>query len=262
MERTFQFFTDAATLAMFDPQQLAHWVDRDAAWWCGDFLQIDELSSGAIALVSLGGDGFYHVRITDGDLTADERDYADERVAGLGVEVISGQLFIGPGECLPGGGSAFSDSDLERGAICDIENGAYAVDVYSIRWFDCPRWWTDDHARPADAPADFVIMLRPRSGPIATIDAEPRLKGLTDKFHFDAPTRQIGPQPGMILTTTVRKAPNGLTLKSCGPCEYSASLSDYSQVAWKDTIRFRVLTVDHAAKAMTGKFVEIVRRPV
>jgi hypothetical protein len=260
MERTIQFFTDAAILAIFDPQRLAHWVDRDAGSWCGDFLQIEELRSGAIALVSLGGDGIYCVRLTDGDLNPDERDYADERVAGLGVEVVSSGLFIGPGECLPGGGSAFTHSDLERGVLCEMDNGVYAVDVYSIRWFDSPRWWTEDHTMPVDAPADFVITLRPRTGPIATIDAEPRLKGLSDAFLFDSSTRQIGPQRGMILTTTVRKAPNGLTLKSCGPCEFSATLTDYAQVAWKDTIRFRVLTVDHGAKVMTGEFVDIVRR--
>ena len=63
----------------------------------------------------------------------------------------------------------------------------------------------------------------------------------------------------MILTTTVRKAPNGLTLKECGPGYYHAELNDYAQVAWKDTIRFRVLTVDHQAKSMTGEFVETVR---
>ena len=31
---------------------------------------------------------------------------------------------------------------------------------------------------------------------------------------------------------------------------------DYAEVAWKDRIRFRVLTVDHDAREMTGEFVE------
>jgi hypothetical protein len=32
-------------------------------------------------------------------------------------------------------------------------------------------------------------------------------------------------------------------------------LVDYSGVAWKDTIRFKVLAVDHVAKQIIGEFV-------
>ena len=257
MERTLRYFTDTATLAIFDPQRLEHRVNDDADWWCGDFLRLDELRSGAMALVSLGGDGIYRVRITDGELNADERDYADEYIAGLGVEVVSGKIFIGPGECLPGGFQFGAETD--RGALCEIDNGSYTVDVYSIRWFDSPRWWAEDHRVPSDAPVDYVIRLRDRSGAMNAVAMEPRFSGRSEMFLFDSSTRQIGPQPGMILTTTVRKAPNGLTLKDCGPGYFRATLADYSQVAWKDTIRFRVLTVDHQAKQLTGEFVEIVQ---
>jgi hypothetical protein len=259
MDQTFRFFTDAATLAIFDPGALELRVEREGDWWCTDFSQLHEVRTGAIALVSLGGDGVYQGRITDRGLTADERDYAAERVTGLGVEVVSGSLFVGPGESLPDGGPRFTQDDLERGTLCEISNGAYGVDVYAIHWFDSPRWWTDDDRRPDVAPPDFVVCLHPRSGPIAAITDEPRLFGVTDRFLFDSPTRQIGPQPGMILTTTVRKGPNGLTLKDCGPGHYYATLTDYSQVAWKDTIRFRVISVDHDAKEMIGEFIEIVR---
>ena len=62
----------------------------------------------------------------------------------------------------------------------------------------------------------------------------------------------------MILTTKVRKGPDGLTLKDCGPCDYQATLIDYSSAAWKDTIRFKVVTVDHKAQTLTGEYIETV----
>jgi hypothetical protein len=260
MDRTFRFFTDTATLAIFDPRRLERRIHDEADWWCLDFSQLDEIQSGAIALVSLGADGAYQARVTDTDLNTDERDYAAECVAGLGVEVVSGKLFMGPGECLPGGASRFDASDADRGILCEISDGAFSVDVYAIHWFDSPRWWTEDHHPPDDAPADFVILLRPRSGPIAAINSEPRFRGIADRFLFDSATCQIGPQPGMILTTKVRRGPSGLALKDCGPGNYRATLLDYSQVAWTDTIRFQVISVDHNAKEITGKFIETVKR--
>ncbi len=38
-------------------------------------------------------------------------------------------------------------------------------------------------------------------------------------------------------------------------CHFFA-LVDYSGVAWKDTIRFKVLAVDHFAKQISGEFVD------
>lgn len=256
MDRTFKFLTDTATLAVFDPQQLEHRVNDDVDWWCLDFDRLEEIQAGKIALVSLGGDGGYQVRVTDGELNRDERDYAAELVANLGINVTSGNVFIGPGECLPGGESRFEDYHAQRGTLFEIDNGAYRVDIYAIHWFDSPSWWTEDHNPPADAPADFVIVIRPRTASIPALESEPRFHGVTDGFLFDSSTRQIGPQPGMILTTKVHKGSNGLTLKDCGPCSYRASLIDYSRVAWKDTIRFKVISVDHEAKEMIGEYIE------
>jgi hypothetical protein len=78
---------------------------------------------------------------------------------------------------------------------------------------------------------------------------------------FESTTRRVGPEPGMILTTKVRRgASNELCLKECGPCRYRASVVDYSGVAWKDTIRLKVLEVDHGAKHLVGEFVGKVER--
>jgi hypothetical protein len=49
-----------------------------------------------------------------------------------------------------------------------------------------------------------------------------------------------------------------LCLKDCGPLGYGASLVDYAAVAWRDTIRLKVLKVDHTAKQLIGEFGEKV----
>ncbi len=259
MERLVKFATDTATLAIFDPVRMAHRFNDKCDWWCGEFRGLAELKSGAMVLASLGADGIYDVRITDGDLTQDERDYAADAIYGLGVEVISEKLFIGPGECVPGGGSTITDGDLDRGALLSLENGAFSCDLYAISWFDSPRWWTDKRNVPTDAPADFVVVLRPRTTPFVQIDSSPRLDVCGEEFLFPSATRLVGPQPGMLLSTTVRNGGRGeLCLKNCGPRDYKASLVDYVGLEWKDRIRLRVLTVNHENRELVGEFVEKV----
>ncbi len=257
MNSQFYFFTDAATLAVFDPEVLRHRADAESDWWCLDFLQLEEFRSGAAALVALGGDGAYRIRITNGDLTLDERDYATGVVRGLGVEVASGKLFAGAAECMPGGGSGFTSADVKRGLLLDADDGQDEVDVFAINWFNSPRWWRDDHYVPDDAPVDIVAVMKPRLTPFAEIRSQPRLDFYSSNYLFESTTRRVGPEPGMILTTKVRRGPsNELCLKECGPCGYAASLVDYSGVAWKDTIRFRVVAVNNEAKQIVGEFVQ------
>ena len=259
MDSQFDFFTDAATLAIFDPERLSYRAEAESDWWCSDFLQLEEFRSGSVALVGLGGDGAYRVRITDGELSPDERDYARDAVRGLGVEVVSGKLFLGPAECIPGGGCGFTPAAEERGLLHDTENGWYGLDLFAIDWFGSPRWWRVDQTEPDDAPADIVAVLRPRLTPFAEIGTEPRLDFGANAYIFQSPIRRVGPEPGMILTTKVRRgASNELCLKECGPCGYRASLVDYSRVAWKDTIRLRVLGVDHDGRQIVGEFLEKV----
>lgn len=135
------------------------------------------------------------------------------------------------------------------------------MDVYGTKWSASPRWWTEDLAAPDDAPADLVVVLKPRPEHVgfAGVAEEPRIDTWSDAYLFASETRRLGPEPGMLLTTRVRRGPsNELVLKSCGPGHYEASLDDFSPVAWKDTIRLRVLRVDHAAKRLVGEFVEKV----
>jgi hypothetical protein len=253
------FFTDAATLALFDPAVLARRVEDKAGWWCGDFALLDEVRSGQAAIIGLGGDGIYRLRVTDQALTFNERDYAAEVVRALGVDVQSGNLFAGPGECLPGGEHALDDTDLARGALIHVPNGRYLVDVFAIYWFESPIWWRESGDVPDDAPPDYVACLRRSDAPYLGLESIPRFTSWPGRFLFPSVTRRVGPEPGMILTTKARKNPTGeLTLANCGPGNYSAYLRDYSMLKWSKTIRFRVLSVDTDSRSMQGEFLEFV----
>jgi hypothetical protein len=256
---TVRFFTDTATLAVFDPAVLAHRVEDDVDWWCGDFAAIDEVRNGSASIVSVGSDGVYQVRITDADLTEHERDYAAELISGLGLTVQSGSVYVGPGECLPSDGHALDESAIERGALLQLMEGNFLADLYRISWFEAPIWWRESGQAPDDAPADFVVKLRERVGPYPGLCSSPRFTNSSQGFLFSSQTRRVGPEPGMILKSKVRKNPDGqLSVAECGPGSYRVALEDYSMVRWRQHFRFQVISVDHVARSMCGRFVEFV----
>ena len=77
MNELVRFFTDAATMAVFDPQVLEHHIGDEEGWRL-DITTFPGVSTGDITVVDLGGDGVYDVRVTDEELTTDERAYATE----------------------------------------------------------------------------------------------------------------------------------------------------------------------------------------
>jgi len=248
--------TDTATIAIFDHliTEPRHFESR-ADWWCEDIGQLPEVRAGDIAIFSLGADGIYRVRVTGGELTPDERAFATAVAGPLGFRVESGTIFVCGAENLPGAGQD-GGAHVER--ISGIRCGSYDLHAYLIYWFESPRWWTAEGPDMTSAPADIVICIKSREGAFAGIQGHPQLRCDRDKWVFADEPRQIGPQVGMELITTVRKAPSGLVLKNCGPRHYSASLEDYSKVQWKDRIRLVVTEVDHAARKLVGRLIERV----
>ena len=252
MNRTLRVVTDTATIAMFDPSDRGQLPGGGSGLWDVPLHQVPGVARGDMALVSVGSDGIYRVRVTDEGLTGAERAYASEVVHGLGVRTNSGALAIAGAEALSGHepGAPLDD-------YCKVKAGAYNVDAYRIDWSDAPQWWREDGVAPEDAPPDLVLSLQPRTSPVPPLAQEPRLGwAVSRSWAFPGEPREVGPMPGMLLTTTVRKGPKGLILKECGPGNYAATLADYSAVEWKDRVRFRVISVDHEAESMVGEFVE------
>jgi hypothetical protein len=247
VEHIVQFATGTATLALFDPDVLAGRVDDYCDWWCGDFLSLEEVVRGDVALIGLGGDGVYKVRVTDGELTSAERAYAADLLH-LGLRSQSGQLLVGPGEKLPGEQLTPRRDDPKNARLfCALAPGSYALDVYGIVWHGSPDWYVEpDQPVPDSAPPDVVVRLAPRDGDFEPPTIEPRIFVQTsDRWLFPNEPRRLGPVPGMILRTRVLRKRDDLVLKPCGPGSYRPIMTDMSGLDGNADIDVRVVAVKH-----------------
>jgi hypothetical protein len=246
--------TDTATVAVFDPAVLQHRLAVEADWWCRSFRELPEVRDGRIVLFSTGADGIYAARITDGDLTQDERAYAREQFR-FGMVVESDRLFVGPAEYLVGEGFSPTDSAEFDRFFVEWNPGTYSVDLFTIDWAESPRWYVPTGMKvPADAPADLVLIVRPALRPV-TVTSEPRVSGAQDSWLFTDELRVVGPVIGMTLVTTVIKTTSGLALKHAGPGGYRPVLSELAGLQWHDKIVVCVDQVDHAKREMQVLFV-------
>lgn len=91
----FTFFTDTATLCVFDPAGLRHKLDDDCDWWSIPCAELAAVNAGQAAFFNLGGDGAYALEVL--------ATVADPQ-ASVHIAVVSGRVFIGAGEDVTGGG--------------------------------------------------------------------------------------------------------------------------------------------------------------
>jgi hypothetical protein len=110
--------TDTATVCIFDPMALRHRVDDVGDWWSIPRNELQELVSRHAAILNLGGDGSYEVRLRQSLPRADVQ---------VSLTVPSGRLFIGPGEEISGGG--FEPDGEWGGLFVDVPAGDYDISV-------------------------------------------------------------------------------------------------------------------------------------
>jgi len=190
---------------------------------------------------------------------SEEKDYAKMVVGPLGLRVISGKIFIGKGECIPGGGINCEESDIHEGEgkYIPIENGLYQLYIYLIDWFNSPKYWNSDYKIPDKAPPDYVVLISKIENNFTALNEEPRLVSDDNEFLFESSTRLVGPIEGMELKTKVWRNKSALILKECGPLNYKPYFDDYTNVQWKDSVTIRVIEVNHDEKKMRCELVSI-----
>lgn len=91
------FWTDTATFCLFDEAALAHHFHEDADWWADPNAEVSEVNRGNLLVVDLGSDGHYTAEI---GWQQNTRETTPLRAQ---VRCISGRMFLGPGEDIPGG---------------------------------------------------------------------------------------------------------------------------------------------------------------
>jgi len=179
------FATDVGALAVFDPEVLAHRARAPKDWWRDEPLHaVAEVADGRCALLSIGREGGYRVRLAPTSLTEDEQARAVGVVGGLGLTVTSGEVFVGAADRLPGAGFGERISHIpDTGAVVQVAPGAYAVSVHVLVWRDDDACFDDDGEPRPDAPADFVVALAPREAPQAPPEALPDLLELLPRVE-------------------------------------------------------------------------------
>jgi hypothetical protein len=124
-ELKFQFATDTATVAVFDPDALAHRLNDSDDWWSDPDEEIPEVEAGNMALIELGQDGMYVVSARILDVPPEPI----ERALRVGIRVVSGSIHVGPGEDLPAGGLATYGRSYTSGRTLRCAPGTYQVEV-------------------------------------------------------------------------------------------------------------------------------------
>jgi len=118
----FQFSTDTAELAIFDPERLLHRKDEAGDWWTLQRENLLELNAGNLLSMDLGADGLYSVDV--------------EKIAGgqisstsikANLNVSSGSIFIGAGEDITGG--ELEPDESFGGRFVSLEPGWYSICV-------------------------------------------------------------------------------------------------------------------------------------
>jgi len=256
MNGTLHIPTDAASVWVFDPTVVESYAEGDLQQF--ELSRIVGVKAGLFFAFSVGSDGIYRVRITDGPLTREEQDYAVAKLS-LQAKCSSGALCIG--------GYGFQ-ANAASGQTISLPTGSYQFDVYEILWWASPLWWRENHEAPPNAPPDFVLVASrlPNATSVYELPQDLRLETLylpgiepDPEFLFPSTTRRIGTEPGMLLTSTVVKVlsdPPTLRLRPCGPEGFSAELDDTTGLNWRDRVRFRVLEVDRENQVIRGTLVE------
>lgn len=158
--------TDLATLVAFDPALLKHRVRVKNDWWRVEKITaLPEIAQGKIAVLPIGDEGSFRVSLRVGALEESERPRARGKIEGLGLEVASGQVFVGAAERLPGDGQDEPGEIPGTGALWSLEPGRYALTVWALDWRDEASFFDEDNEPLGNAPSDFVLVVAPAQEP-------------------------------------------------------------------------------------------------
>jgi hypothetical protein len=170
-------YTDTAILAAFDPEVLSHRVDpENEEWWIMDFHTSPEVMNGQIAMVATFADGIYKVRLTNQELTNEEKHFVKNVVPELGLHIVSGQLYIGGAEEMPAG-SEFSRSTMREsisgGQMFSLHNGDYTVRIFGLDLEDDDDEFTEEEEQMAEDLPQIVMQILPGKAKVPELKEEP-----------------------------------------------------------------------------------------
>lgn len=162
---TVEVLSNMGLLVLYDPAQLKDKVKAPRAWYERIAMETEERRRGRYAAWPLGGGKRairdYRARLGT-ELTELERAYVRGSSPPAPLECLSEEVFLGPGERLPGDGFGDRIPHLERGGdLLPFAPGRYTITAHVLDWRPDDRFWTEENEPTADAPPDFVLLWAP-----------------------------------------------------------------------------------------------------
>ncbi|MGE0706655.1 MAG: DUF6386 family protein [Planctomycetota bacterium] len=171
------FSTDKAALVVFDPEVLQARVREPSDWWVRQPQHVvEEVAEGQVGLFAIGRHGRYRtdLRVGSGPNEA-EAPFAVAQATGHGLSVVSGQVFVGAAERLPGEGRGVTSRIPGTGELLEVPVGDYAITVHVLHWREDDQFYDEDNEVLASAPADFLVELTPVPERLQVRDTPPPL---------------------------------------------------------------------------------------
>lgn len=195
-----QILTDAGHLIVTCPE-IANRHENDEHDWYLCFEDEPDLNEGRIAMVNLGADGYYNVKLTSEPLTPLEKKYALEKKRS-GVVCESGKLFVGGLEVIPGDGSKIDEKfRYIQGHWVDMENGEYDLTIYTIEtstMSEEPDYLEENYA-------EIVIHFQPRTKAFKTLKEVPLIFDNDDKYLYQSKSPRKLPPLGIKLVLSAKE---------------------------------------------------------
>ncbi|MDX1959337.1 MAG: DUF6386 family protein [Leptospiraceae bacterium] len=115
----FEFSTDTATIAFFDPMLLQHKLNEPADWWTRPSVLLKEMNANNLIVAGLGQDGFYRIEIVLMNETLSVYSFQAY------LNCVSGRIYVGPGEDISGG--ELEPDESLGGRFIEVPSGLYII---------------------------------------------------------------------------------------------------------------------------------------
>jgi hypothetical protein len=220
--------TDVAHIVIFHPDDLAHCSGWPIAWYSEPFVFPVESEARRLIAWCTRSDGSFAVRLTNGDLSDREKQYAGDSWV-FPYSVRHGRVFLDNTDTLPGMEQMTETSDNEDYWI-DVPNGDYAVCVTGIEWDAEPGAETEDFQKLPNYVVRFMPMgdqaIAPARRPpdiISAMDAK-----ASDEVYASSPAMEtpepLDPWLPAFASQNVRPAP--FSFQSKGEAPVAAAVKD------------------------------------
>jgi hypothetical protein len=251
-------------ISIFDLETLQPRIHQSMDWWDGTFPE--EVKSGLITLFE-ASQPYFKLRISSGDLTSQEKDFAVSVSEPMGFSCVSGNVFMGASIWLPSDDSvpSLKKTPKDEGIFFKLPIGDYDVLVYQIN----AKGYVAD--RIFEQLPSVVILISPRTTTFTFLSSLPQLvncQGISAKESFlfpsDKNAEKLRPKLNKVINAVIFKSFCGkLILKEpwgkFWPSSYSGYeivLEDMSQINWHDRIKLKTVAFDEGKKIIYGVLLE------